>query len=236
MNLILLRQEDFTGPGRVTLRGRRFVHIKSVLKAVPGETLAVGLENRDMGTGTLLGITEDSADLEVTLDQGPPEPLALTLVLALPRPKMLRRVLQTVTSLGVKTLYLVNSWRVEKSYWSSPALEPDSIRKELVLGLEQARDTRLPAVHLKRLFKPFVQDELPAMAAGSLALAAHPRAVSPCPVNVGGPVTLVVGPEGGFIDFEIETLEAAGCKPVRLGPRILRVETALPVLISRLFP
>ena len=72
----------------------------------------------------------------------------LALLLALPRPKMLKRVLQSVTSLGVKQLYLLNSYRVEKSYWGSPLLQADKLQEQLLLGLEQACDTILPQVHL----------------------------------------------------------------------------------------
>jgi RsmE family RNA methyltransferase len=94
----------------------------------------------------------------------------------------------------------------------------------------------MPRVHLRRLFKPFVQDELPGIIASGPALAAHPKTASPCPRDLRQPATLAVGPEGGFIDFEIETLESVGFTTVSLGPRILRVETAIPVLISRLYP
>jgi RsmE family RNA methyltransferase len=51
---------------------------------------------------------------------------------------------------------------------------------------------------------------------------------------VSGPVTLAIGPEGGFIDQEIGSLTGAGFRPVHLGSRILRVETAVAALAGRL--
>jgi 16S rRNA (uracil1498-N3)-methyltransferase len=114
-------------------------------------------------------------------------------------------------------------------------VQPESLREQLVLGLEQGRDTRLPELLLRPRFRPIVEDELPGMSAGTQALVAHPEAGRPCPRRVAGPVTLAVGPEGGFIPYEIERLEAAGFSAVRLGERILRVESAIPALLGRLF-
>jgi RsmE family RNA methyltransferase len=49
------------------------------------------------------------------------------------------------------------------------------------------------------------------------------------------PVTLAIGPEGGWIEAEVQSLIRAGLKPLDLGPRILRTETALAALVGRLF-
>ena len=95
-------------------------------------------------------------------------------------------------------------------------------------------DTRLPEVMLRPRFKPFVEDEVPALSSGSRALLAHPYARQPCPRRVQEPVTLAVGPEGGFIAYEVELLEAQGFEAVSLGARILRVEHAIPALLGRL--
>ena len=158
-----------------------------------------------------------------------------TLLLALPRPKMLRRVLQTVAAMGVPKLVLLNSYRVEKSFWQTPFLEPSAIREQLILGLEQARDTVLPEVVIEKRFKPFVEDRLPQLAAGTCGLVGHPGDFPPCPRAISEPVTLAIGPEGGWIPYEVDKLAAAGLQPVQLGDRILRVETAVTALLARLF-
>ena len=138
-----------------------------------------------------------------------------------------------LTSLGVKQVYLINSYRVEKSFWGSPLLQPEKLQEQLLLGLEQACDTILPQVHLRQRFKPFVEDELPQIADGTSAFVAHPVALNACPIRSNGPSTLAIGPEGGFIPYEIEKLQECGFTPISLGRRILRVETAVPVLLSR---
>lgn len=235
MNLILLFDDDFISDTRVRLTGRRLQHCLEVHRAEVGNSLRVGKLNGLLGTGTILSLTEEQMELDVQLDQQPPAALPCTLLLALPRPKMLKRVLQSVTSLGVKQIYLINSYRVEKSFWGSPLLQPEKLQEHLVLGLEQARDTILPEVHLRPRFKPFVEDELPQIAAGTNAYVAHPVAASDCPRGKSDPTTLAIGPEGGFIPYEVDKLHECGFTPISLGERILRVETAVPVLLSRIF-
>lgn len=235
MNLILLPPESLGEDGLVRLTGRQMRHVREVHRAETGQRLRIGLEGGRMGTAELLEDGPECLLLRATLDGEPPPRLPLTLLLALPRPKMLKRILQTVATLGVTRLVLMNSYRVEKSFWDSPFLQPEAIREELWLGLEQGRDTVLPEVVLEKRFKPFAEDRLPAMAEGSLKLVAHPGAEEACPVGVNRPVTLAIGPEGGFIPYEVELLARQGFRPVHLGPRILRVETAVTALAARLF-
>lgn len=236
MNLILLADADFVGADRVRLRGRQKIHVETVHRARAGDDLRVGLLNGKIGTGKVVKLDDRELVLDVVLDQDPPPPLSLTLLLALPRPKMLKRVLQAVSSMGVKNIYLINSYRVDKSFWGSPLLQRDNLEEQLRLGLEQARDTILPHIHLRKRFKPFVEDELPRISAGTRALVAHPGATHACPTDAGRAITLAVGPEGGFIPYEVEKLSEGGFVPVSLGTRILRVETAVPALLSKLTP
>ncbi len=235
LNLILLFQNDFISETRVRLHGRRLAHVLGVHRAAFGDQLCVGLLNDRIGTGTVTGLDHAALEMDVRFERMPPQPLPVTLVLALPRPKVIRRVLRAATVLGVKRIFLLNAFRVEKSYWQSPFLEADAIREQLVLGLEQARDTVLPEVMLRPLFKPFVEDELPGLAEGTVALVAHPAASTDCPRSLNRQTTLAIGPEGGFIAYEIEKLMSCGFTIVSRGERILNVETAVPALLSRMF-
>jgi len=235
VNLLLLDAADFVADDRVLLRDRRLTHLQQVHRAEAGEQLRVGRVGGNMGSGQLLRLDAREAELQVSFDQPPPAKLPVTLLLALPRPKMLRRVLQTVAAMGVPRLVLLNSYRVEKSFWQTPFLEPAAIHEQLILGLEQARDTVLPEVIIEKRFKPFVEDRLPQLAAGTLGLVGHPGDFAHCPRAVTEPVTLAIGPEGGWIPYEVDKLAAAGLQPVQLGERILRVETAVSALLARLF-
>ena len=236
MNLILLLPDDgIDGSGRVRLRGRRLTHVLDVHRAAAGDVLRVGLLGGGIGTGRVLQLTPELLEMEVLLDLPPPLPLPLTLILALPRPKVLRRVLRTAGAMGVKRIVLLNARRVEKSYWQSPYLEAQAMDEQLLLGLEQARDTILPEILSRPLFKPFVEDELPGLIRGTLPLVAHPAATVECPRNTDRTVTLAVGPEGGFIPYEVEKFSDCGFTPIRCGERILSTETAVTALLSRLF-
>lgn len=235
MNLLLLEDSDVVAPGEAVLTGRRLRHVREVHRAEVGQSLRVGLLGGAMGQGQIVALEAEQLRVQFTLEQPPPAKLPLTLLLALPRPKMLRRTLQAVATLGVQRLVLLNSYRVEKSFWETPFLQPEAVRQELLLGLEQARDTVLPEVWLEKRFKPFVEDRLPALAAGTLGLVAHPGTAQPCPVALNAPATLAIGPEGGFIPYEVELLQRQGMQAVHLGPRILRVETAVVALLGRLY-
>jgi RsmE family RNA methyltransferase len=235
MNLLLLSAEDCPEPGLAVLQGRRLKHVTEVHRAAVGETLRVGLINGLTGSAEITALSRDALHLRFSLDTPPPPKLPLMLLLSLPRPKMLKRILQTVAALGISRLTLMNSFRVEKSFWDSPWLAPEVMREQLLLGLEQARDTVLPEVTVEPLFKPFVEDRLPALQQNTRALVAHPSALAPCPVALNQELMLAIGPEGGFIPYEVDKLVEAGFEPVHLGPRILRVEAAVTALTARLF-
>jgi len=235
MNLILFEPQDFIAEQQALVKGRRLQHLLVTHKAEPGQCFRAGLLNAMVGQAELLSINAEQALFNLTLDSSPPEKLPLTLILALPRPKMLRRILQAVASMGVAKLVLVNSFRVEKSFWQTPFLQPEAVHEQLILGLEQARDTVLPEVILEKRFKPFVEDRLPAMSQDSIKLVAHPGEHAACPRALTEQVTLAIGPEGGWIEYEVDKLQQAGFTPVQLGERILKVETAVTALLARLF-
>ncbi|MGI4836254.1 MAG: 16S rRNA (uracil(1498)-N(3))-methyltransferase [Janthinobacterium lividum] len=235
MNLLLLEEADFSAADRVVLRDRRLTHMQQVQRVAVGDSLRVGRIGGLMGRAEVLRLSAGEAELQISLDQPAPAKLPLTMVLALPRPKMLRRVFQTIAAMGVPRLILVNSYRVEKSFWQTPFLEPEAIREQLILGLEQSRDTVLPDVVIEKRFKPFVEDRLPAITDSTLGLVGHPGDYPPCPRAVDTAVTLAIGPEGGWIPYEVELLAKAGLQPVQLGDRILRVETAVTALLARLY-
>lgn len=234
MNLIVLFEQDFVTRHKVKLKDRRLKHVLNVHRAKLGDTLRVGLLNNKIGKGLIIKLNEEEMEMEVELTDLSPQPSNVQMILAMPRPKALKRIIQDVTTMGIKKIYIIKTWRVEKSFWSSPVLEEESLFENMVLGLEQGKDTILPEIEVVKLFKPFVEDRIPDIVKGTRAIVAHPIADKECPRNIKEPVTLAIGPEGGFIPYEIEMLKKQGFEVVSLGERILRVETAIPVILGRL--
>ena len=242
MNLILLSPSDLIpNTSRVLLTGRRQAHVREVHRAAAGDVLIVGMENGKVGEGRILRLTAREVEMEVRFLSDPPAKIPVILCVALMRPPVFKRVLQTAATMGVEEIHVIHTQRVEKSFWQSTAIKGVSIQEQLVLGLEQARDTVIPGVMFHKRFKPFVEDVLPGLLKGRQGIVADPAGdlirghtlnskdeLSVCPRKV-----LLVGPEGGFIPHEITKFRDAGCRVAGLGPRILRVETAVTSLLAR---
>jgi 16S rRNA (uracil1498-N3)-methyltransferase len=234
LNLILLEEGDLAPDGTWRLTGRRARHVREVHRAAVGEELVVGRLGGRIGKGTVLASSEGEVVLQVALDSDPPPPVPVDLLLAMPRPKILRRVLQAASSLGVKRLVLVNSYRVEKSYFATPLLAPEELLEHLKLGLEQGRDTVVPEVRVEKRFRPFVEDSLDALWPSTRRLIAHPVAARALERGRADErVVLAIGPEGGWIDYEVRMLEERGFLRFSLGPRILRVDVAVPFAVAQ---
>jgi RsmE family RNA methyltransferase len=236
MNLALLFDDDFIDDNKVRLNDRRHQQILSIHKSVIGDTVKVGKLNEQIGYGVITDLNQDFVELTVTINQPPPPPLPMRLITALARPPMMRRIFSAAAEFGIKDIMVINTSRVEKSFWQSPSLAEEKINELLYLGLEQAKDTIMPTVSFHKRFRPFIADELPTLLTNTKALIAHPESETNCPHALTEHITLAVGPEGGFIPFEVEQFTAAGFEAINMGPRIYKVENAISVLTAKLFP
>lgn len=236
MNIILIDKNEIDENSTIILKDHRFEHIRNVLKTQPGDSVKIGIINCKLGEGICLNINSYSAKIGITnLSSNPPKPLPLTLIIAMQRPKTMKKVIQSVTAMGVKNIYIIETWKVEKSYWSSPLLNDEKLKEQLLLGLEQGIDTILPKVTIKKRFKPFIEDELPTLLKESKGYVAHPNITINCPRGLEEHITLAIGPEGGFTQYEVDKLISSGMKPLSIGNRILRTEFAVTAIISKIF-
>jgi len=238
MNLILLHPEELSDH-HVTLTGRRAEHIRKILRGAIGDSVRVGMLGGLLGSGCIREMTGDRIVLQVQLTSEPPPFPPTDLILAMPRPIMLKRVLAQAASLGVNRIFLLNANRVEKSFFSSSLIRNNAFTEPLLLGLEQAIDTRLPEISVHPRFRPFVEDFLPELLADCpIRLLAHPEGERNMAKAAQGldnqRAVLAIGPEGGWVDFEVQRFKEQGFAPFSLGPRILRVDTAVPALLAQL--
>ncbi len=239
MNIILFEKGELTG-GSLILRDHRARHIVKVLKSSSGDVLRVGEIDGDTGRGVVVSIKKKYpfiVELSVTLTPNSNPPVTIDLLLALPRPIMLKRILSQVTTLGVGQIYLINAKRVEKSFWDAGVVDEAGYRPHLIQGLEQAVDTRLPEISIYRRFKPFVEDVLPGLLHQySSFVVAHPdstNTLSRC-LTGRGRVLYGIGPEGGWVHFEVKKFREAGMNCFSTGPRILKVDTAVVAIHGRI--
>ena len=236
MNLILLQPSDFRDDGLAVLSDERARHIRKVLKAVPGKVLRIGLLNGPLGKGTMLSVDQDEVCLQcVVEEEAPPEP-KIDLLMAMPRPKVMKRLWAQLAALGVGRIVLINADKVERFYFDTHVLEPDFYHARLIEGLQQARCTHLPEVLVRKRFKPFVEDELGSLFPEHVKLLADPsgeKRVADFEFN-DERVLLAIGPEGGWTAYELEMLQAHGFELFGMGNRILRTDTVCIGLLSTL--
>ena len=235
MNLIILENRELGEAGEVTLADGRGAHVIKVLGAAPGTVVRLGMLDGPIGTGVVTSVSPPAVTLRCTFEPAPPPRPRVDLLLALPRPKVLRRLWAQLSALGVGQIILTNAARVERNYFDTHVLTPACYRPLLIEGLQQARDTHLPVVTIHRQFRVLIEDHLPGMVPDALRLAADHRASTPMRTAVndaGRRVLLAVGPEGGWNDFELMLLERHGFRHASMGPRTLRVDTACVALLG----
>jgi len=236
MNLILLQPGDFRDAGLAVLSDGRAQHIRKVLKAEPGKVLRIGLLDGALGKGTVLAVDKHTVCMECVLEEEVPPKPRIDLLLAMPRPKVMKRLWAQLAALGVGRIVLVNAERVERFYFDTHVLDPDFYTPRLIEGLQQARCTHLPEVLVRQRFKPFVEDELDELFPDSMKLLADPvggkRLGDFC--FSGERVLLAVGPEGGWTPYEIGMLGERGFEVFSMGSRILRTDTACIGLLATL--
>lgn len=255
MNIILFDKAELIDD-RVILTDHRADHIRSVLKSKVGDTIKVGMVNGPKGTGTVDVLDQNEVVLRCVLDQNMPQRPQVDLLLALPRPKVMKRLWAQLSAIGVGRIILTNAWKVERNYFDTHVLESEFYRERLIEGLQQAVDTLLPDVTIHKQVKKLVEDELDTLCPKTTRIVAHPGAkrsirdalkhlpktsdLQRIPrgivVDMDPPVVprvlLAVGPEGGWTDYEMDLLKEHGFKTVGMGSRVLRSDTACVSLLA----
>jgi RsmE family RNA methyltransferase len=236
VNLVLIEPGEIGSRGLVTLLGDRAAHLINVLRVAPGQSVRVGVLDGPRGAARVESIGVDAVTLQCTLeDEIPPRP-PIDLLLAVPRPKVMRRLWAQIAALGVGQIILTNAEKVERHYFDTHIVTPESYHPLLVEGLQQARDTRLPTVSIHRQLRVLIEDELDGLFPQGRRIVADPSAARPLTDIVAATVDerllLAIGPEGGWNSFELALLNAHGFEKAGMGPRTLRTDTACVALLA----
>ena len=234
MNRILFEKGEISS-GVATFGGVRAEHVLKVLHGEVGQILKTGEVDGPIGTGEITAIENGLVTVRLTHDA---EALApwVDLILAPPRPRVMKRLLPQLASLGVGRIVLVGAKKVEKDFWGATLLKEEIYRPLLIDGLMQAGTTALPTISTVRNFRKWLRDDLDGEFSTSNRIVAHPYGADSRPdcAEKSGRLLLAVGPEGGWTDEEVALLEEKGFARYSLGPRILRTDTAVVALLSRL--
>ena len=237
MNRILFERGEIAD-GIATCGGVRAEHILNVLHGEVGQTLKTGEVDGLVGTGEIVEIVRGGGDplVRVKVDHSERglEP-GFDLILAPPRPRVMKRLMPQLASLGVGTIVLVGAKKVEKDFWGATLLKEENYRPLLVDGLMQAGTSVVPRMETRRNFRRFVGDELDSLFPTANRVVGHPGGAPNAPAQKPGRLLLAVGPEGGWTDDEVSLLESHGFSRYSLGSRILRTDTALVALLARLW-
>jgi len=158
-------------------------------------------------------------------------PLRITLVQGISRGERMDWTLQKATELGVDTIAPVLTARSVVRLDDKQADKKQAHWHGIVIGArEQSGRSRIPTVNTPSSLR----DYLSTARQDRMRLVLSPTAPTSLPTLASLPaeVELLIGPEGGLDDAEIASAQRSGFTPVRLGPRILRTETAAVVALS----
>jgi len=231
MNILLLEPDELND-GCSVITDHRATHIINTIKPNTGDSLRAGVLNGMTGSAHILDISDQSVAIKFFAEKQPPAPPDISLIIALPRPKAFRRILFGAVSCGVKDIHVINSWRVEKSYWESPYIQPENIDKYSKEALSQSKDTVMPNVVFHRFFMGFINDALPNIPSNRVRYIAHPYGADSA--KPSAPAVVAIGPEGGFIDKEVDTFIRHDFKPFTTGERTLTTEHFVPYILGSL--
>lgn len=244
MNLLLIEVAELREDSVFTIADRRAHHLRTVLGVQVGQAVRTGVIGKHLGTAEVLELDGDAITLRYDMVTLGPMPMPLELVLAVPRPKVITRTIEIAASFGVRRIDLTNAWRVDKSYFGSPRLAPDALALAARYGAEQGATIHIPPIKIHDRFMGMLDDRFVGApekmrhtvhTEPTLRLVAHPDA-PPIEevVTERELVALAIGPEGGWIERELETFVARGFRPVSLGAPILRVEAAVASALGQL--
>ncbi len=211
----------------ICLSERNHHYLSRVLRAKPGQVILLFDGYGRACEATVKEISKRETTIEpLTISESPDRRLPVTLGLAIIKSDRFDWTLQKATELGVSAIQPIIT-----QFTDSPP-KADRLEKKwshwqeiLVNACEQSENNWLPVLRKPR--------QLHELALPKQTIIAHPKTDS-VQINPDHETLLLIGPEGGFSDAEMDALQKKQVKPMSLGPRILRTETAAIVGLTLL--
>ena len=237
MNIILFR--EFPQGGLIPASDERAKHILGILKLKEGDSFRMGIVNQSEGNAGIVRV--DEAGVTVSYEPAS-EPVLypVTLLCAQVRPICMKRILREAVSLGVGRIILCGSDTGEKSYMSANIYKSGEYRDFLMDGAMQSAHAGIPEVLFADNANKAVRlaAETSPEGADFILLDNVTGALPLSGATIGEYAVLAIGPERGWSDRERRLFADCGYRPMLLGSRVLRTETAcsagLAVLLSRM--
>ena len=256
MNRILFEKSEIVD-GCAVFADERAEHVLNVLHGVVGQVLKTGELDGPVGTSVIEAIRNlherepGSAQRGNGLLAGEiavrcfhsevADKPWIDLILAPPRPRVLKRLLPQLAAMGVGKIVLVGAEKVERAFWGAQLVKEEVYRPLLVDGLMQCGTSAVPEIRIEKSFRRYAQSLMEEEFASHCKIVAHPPSdASPAlaaervDVQIPCRPVVAIGPEGGWTDDEVRFLESKGFARYSLGNRILRTDTATISVIAQL--
>ncbi len=208
-------------------RDDRFDRLSAAVAVGTGASFRVAVEGLGRGIATIRSCAGEAVKADFELISGSENVPEIDVLLALPRPKVLRRLIPRITAMGISSLTLLNACGVKREYFATHWLRDESIAELVMLGLEQGGACRYPAIRVEKQLKPFLMDGVAEMRGSAELLLASPDGSKSLPVSAGaGRVIVAIGPETGWTDFELGLFADVGFMSYRLCEEHLPCDVA----------
>ncbi|MGX4669636.1 16S rRNA (uracil(1498)-N(3))-methyltransferase [Cerasibacillus sp. JNUCC 74] len=211
-------------------------HIKRVMRFQIGDQIICNHPNGKAAVCKITFLDNDVvyADITEWLDQNVEMPIEVAVAQALPKSDKLEWILQKGTELGASSFFAFQAARSVVK-WDDKRREKKLKRWNKIVkeASEQSHRNKLPNVNVCKSLEAVVEAannyDLKLFAYEEEAKTSDYRSLATALSSLKHNQRLVIciGPEGGFTENEALSLKAAGFQAVRLGPRILRTETAV---------
>ena len=240
MNSLIILPEELRRDGRAVVSGTRALYLYETHELKVGVTVKASLYGGKRGHANVLEAQRDYVELDVIFDIDAPVRSPISLIIAVPRPQTIKKVVQYAATIGIQSIHFIKTYNVEKSYLQSKSLSPEALNFEVIKGLEQTFDSIAPAIHVHKNYSIFMNTVLPSLLGSAPARDAFifdtqiDAASQEIRLVDSAQIFLAIGPESGWLDKEVHDFKNAGFKSLSLGARILRVEHALISAVSRI--